>query len=278
MLSEKVTGSFHRMTLVPSFIAKVKNWPSVFAARAGWTDVPGIRLRDGLDWRFVDLRPGLAMFKEIYLERAYDAPFRLEPHGTVVDLGANVGWFTVTAARDLVPCGRVIAVEPNPEVVVVLRRNLASNKVSNVEVKEVAVSAQDGLCELWLSPTSQSASMCRLPSALRSITIKTMSLEKLLSEAGQIELLKLDIEGAEWPILFDSAPQVWKRVKRIAMEYHLDMAARGTLADLVQRIHQLGYTSVQAHPLSKNNGYLWAENESALPSGQSKAACKGEES
>src|SRR4051812_3959010 len=60
------------------------------------------------------------------------------PGATVIDVGANIGYNTVYAARRVTPAGRVIAIEPAQDNLAVLRRNLAINGLRQVEVKSVA--------------------------------------------------------------------------------------------------------------------------------------------
>jgi FkbM family methyltransferase len=251
--------SLRRMALFPSLVAKVRNWPRVIAARLGWTDLDAVRFRDGSDWKLLDLRPGLAILREIYFERAYDAPFRIDPAGTVVDVGANIGVFTVVAARKLVPRGQVIAIEPNPEAAAVLRQNLENNGIENVRVIEAAASTQDGQAQLYMGSTSLGASTCSNGNGYRSLYVRTVDLSKIINATHTVDLLKLDIEGAEWPILFDPGTNMWKKIMRIAMEYHLGAAVGKTPSDLAQHLIHLGFRCVRIRRISNTLGYLWAE-------------------
>jgi FkbM family methyltransferase len=66
------------------------------------------------------------------------------PGDCAIDLGANIGYFTLLLARRVGPAGRVIAFEPAPATRLRLRRNLQLNAVANVEVREEAISDHDG--------------------------------------------------------------------------------------------------------------------------------------
>ena len=74
----------------------------------------------------------------------------LAPGMTVLDVGANVGQFTLIAARRVGPTGRVHAFEPTPELVAHVFRNLELNGLDNVVVNEVAVSETAGHAVLHL--------------------------------------------------------------------------------------------------------------------------------
>jgi FkbM family methyltransferase len=252
-------NSSRRLVLVPSFVAKVENWPSIFAARLGWGKLPEIRFRDGVVWSLFDLRPGLVVFRDVYLNRVYDAPFRIDPTGTVVDLGANIGLFTLLASKTLVPRGQVIAVEPHPELAVILRSNLFRNRLSNVHLVEAAAYTEDGDAELHLASTSMGATICPRDYQLGTVVVRTIELGRIVAQAERIDLLKADIEGAEWPILFGSHPDLWKRISRLVIEFHLDSSNGRTVADLVTQLAYLGYGNVRIQELSDLLGYVWAE-------------------
>jgi FkbM family methyltransferase len=247
------------MALFPLLVAKVRNWPQVIAARLGWVELNAIRFRDGSDWKLFDLRPGLQVLRDIYLERSYDTPFRIDPTGTVLDVGANVGLFTIIAATKLVPRGQVIAIEPHPGVAAVLRQNLKTNGIHNVRLIEAAATTQDGQAQLHMGSTSLGASTCSNGNGYGSLNVRTVDVRKIVETTHTIDLLKLDIEGDEWAILFDSGTDMWKKIRRIAMEYHLDLAVGKTPSDLAQHVKQLGFGRVHIRPITKTLGYLWAE-------------------
>ena len=258
-ITEIARQSRQRLALLPEFVSEVKNWPQVLAARCGLRNLDAIEFRDGSHWRLYDLRPGLAVLREVYFERVYDAPFRLSDRGTVLDLGANVGLFTIVAAKKLVPYGRVIAVEPHPELAAILRQNLNQNGITNVQVLEAAASTSDGEISLHLTPHSLGASICSQDGSSASVTVRAVSLSQIVREAGEIDLLKADIEGAEWPILFESGAEAWNSIKRIAMEFHLDSADGRTLKDIETQLDTLGYRNIRFHRLPGAFGYVWAE-------------------
>jgi FkbM family methyltransferase len=251
--------SVRRLCLFPLFMGKVKNWPHILAARLGLAKMQAIEFREGSRWRVLDLRPGLAVLRDVYLERVYDAGFDIDPQGTVLDLGANIGMFTLLAARHLVPQGRVIAIEPNPQAAEVLRKNVLENGFSNVEVIEAAASVADGQAELHLASHSLGASVFVNGPVAETITVRTVDVSRIVTSLGEVELLKLDIEGSEWPIVFESSPQMWGRIKKIAMEFHLDSSRGKTQDDLASYFRERGYINIRVQHPPGPYGYLWAE-------------------
>jgi FkbM family methyltransferase len=258
-VSATVRRSFQRLLLFPFFLQKVRNWPRVLAARLGMGRIEAIEFRDGSRSCLLDLRAGLAVLRDVYLERVYDSKFHLDPEGTVLDLGANIGMFTILAAKSLVPRGRVVAVEANPYAAAVLRRNVIENGFSNVEVIEAAAAPMDGKVELHLAPHSLGATVFAGERGGESVMVAAIGVDTLIESLGPIELLKMDIEGSEWSIVFDSSPEMWVRIKRIAMEFHLDAAGSRTAADLVSYLTHVGYVNIRVHHPPGLYGYLWAE-------------------
>ena len=126
--------------------------------------------------------------------------------GDVVwDVGANIGFFTLIAARLAGPQGRVVSFEPMPANASALRANLASNQAHNVEVVELAVGDSEGVAELqvyddpgWakLDTTADTAYKSGRPvSSLVEVELTT--LDRQLDSHPPPALLKMDIEGGE---------------------------------------------------------------------------------
>ena len=144
-------------------------------------DVPGIgRLtitgRPATDpYIFGRLRQG-----EMFEPHILAALAAITPAGAcVIDVGANIGLFTLCAARLAGPGGRVLALEPEPGNVRLLRRNLARNGARGVRVRRAAASRTDGAAVLGLSELN--AGDHRLGSASRAggLTVRTLRLDGL---------------------------------------------------------------------------------------------------
>lgn len=259
-ISNYLGNASTRVLLLPSLIARVRNWRSVLSARLGLSTLDAIEFRNRTKLKIVDLRPGLEMLRDVYFERVYDRRFHLDDTGVVLDLGANIGVFSMVAATSLVPRGRVIAVEANPAVLSVLQENVAANRFENIQVVFGAAAAESGDVTLRLAPHSTGASIVGSADGL-SVTVPAISFSDLVTATESIELVKFDIEGAEWQILYDSDECAWSGIKRVAMEFHLDSGDGRTPEDLIARFKQLGYENVAAfQPPGRSplHGYLWA--------------------
>lgn len=128
--------------------------------------------------------------------------------GTVFyDVGANVGFFTVIAARLVGRSGRVYAFEPVPRNLELLRANVRANQFDTVDVVERAVADRDGFETLRTTKNPGGASLARgagrPPDVQAHVEVETVRLDGLV-ERGEIappDVVKIDVEGAELAVL-----------------------------------------------------------------------------
>ena len=130
--------------------------------------------------------------KEAVVDRMYErCGFKLEPGWTVVDLGAAIGEFAIFAAANSV--ARVLAFEPLPGSISLLRENLALNQIENVEVFELAVSDVAGTARLDTS--GKPLRMGTRSDIAQYVEVSAITLAEVLNLAGGgIDLLKIDAE------------------------------------------------------------------------------------
>lgn len=177
----------------------------------------------------------------------------LHSGNTFVDLGANEGYFSVIASRLVGPGGRVIAVEPQSRLQAVIHTNLGLNDCANVEVQHILLSGVDGEMDLMLTPeaspgaSSIYASHQKLRSILPKERVASRTLGSFLASAQMVgcDLMKVDIEGAEWDV-FMNAGEVLRSgiIRHMVIEIHNRvLEARGLSGgDLDRFIRGCGYT------------------------------------
>lgn len=130
---------------------------------------------------------------------------------TFVDIGANIGYYTLLAAQLVGPQGRVVAFEPCPSNLSILRRNIDFNRYRNITVVSNAVSNSSGIARLEVDPESSGTHRLSVPTASRnSISVETVSLDDYFAGSDtQIDFIKLDAEGAE-PLILAGMKQIIK--------------------------------------------------------------------
>jgi FkbM family methyltransferase len=116
-----------------------------------------------------------------------------------LDGGANIGVFTLVAASTVGPHGKVLACEPSPETVKLLRRNVELNNFDWVDLRQVALAERSGqMSFLSFEPGSGFSSFA--PAAKANATqhqVRVVTLDELTDGVSTLKLVKLDIEGAE---------------------------------------------------------------------------------
>ena len=125
----------------------------------------------------------------------------LQPGMTVVDVGANIGYFTLLSATKVGASGRIVAYEPTPRIAARLRENVELNRSAMVEVVEAAVSDRESTMTFYESPEDPEAN--NLYHGGSPVTVRAVKLDEDLSRRGveRVHLLKIDAEGAEVDVL-----------------------------------------------------------------------------
>ena len=139
---------------------------------------------------------------------------RLENDGVVIDLGAHIGIFSVMVNR------KVYAIEPNKENFGLLSENIKLNH-NNITPIKLAISDKNGKETLWNGVHSARNSLTRIETE-NSEVVNTMTLKHFFdkNKIKKCDLLKIDVEGAEYKILYSTPDSIFNKIKRIVMEIH----------------------------------------------------------
>jgi FkbM family methyltransferase len=192
-------GTLTRSGLVQGFLDSIERRAlEVERARPVWVDLGGF----GMFVRTGDPHIG----RPIALHRSYEphvsAQLRaaLREECVFVDVGANIGYFSLLAASLVGARGRVIALEPREDNVELLRRSAATNGFMQIDIQVCA--AAERSCELVFFASGAVNSNGRVaredePFADLLPRVHAVALDELLADVPRIDLIKLDIEGSE---------------------------------------------------------------------------------
>jgi FkbM family methyltransferase len=178
----------------------------------------------------------------------------LAPGMTVVDVGANVGYFTALASSLVGPEGRVLALEPNSENCRLILLTILANRADNVELLPIAAAAARGWNYFSAHVGSNGGFIGSTDEDLRDgrgTVVASFPLDDLIN--GPVHFMKLDVEGAEGLVmagaqrlLSDHRPIV---VSELSSEM-LERVSRVTVADYVRAFTERGYS---VHVLSPDS-------------------------
>jgi FkbM family methyltransferase len=204
-----------------------------------------------------DLRD--ANMREACFNTAYEAQETalmltiLRPGMRFVDAGANFGYFTLIGAWLVGGAGKVVSVEADPRMYAILAGNVRRNGLSQVTTLPLALSDAEG--KLTLAGFDESGANFGLsrmggPANGNAFEVPARPLEMILGDlgVGDVDLVKLDVEGAEDLVLQGMAGGLASgRYRRILLEAHPSyLAERGkTVADIVRMLAGAGYRAMR---------------------------------
>ena len=171
----------------------------------------------------------------------------VKPGAIVLDVGANIGYYTVMMSKLVGNKGKIFAFEPTKHFLETLRRNLAVHHVKNVEVLNFGLSNLDREMTIDIGPSSATLhSPLGFDKVISNETIRLFTLVDFVREHGitRIDFIKIDIDGHE-PLFFDGAWPV------------LDLMSPIMICE-VSHLHylQAGYTAWDFYATVKEHDYL----------------------
>jgi FkbM family methyltransferase len=178
----------------------------------------------------------------------------LRPGDVAVDVGANIGCHSLAFAEVVGPAGRVLAFEPEPRNVRLLRANAELNGLA-IEVHPVALSDAAGRLTLHLVPGNAGAHAIGPPAragdGTGTVEVEATTLDDALAALGgrKVRLLKMDVEGYEWRVVA-GARRVLRQHRPIVMtEFSPLLIARrgGDAAAYLDAFKELGYAPLVLH-------------------------------
>lgn len=172
----------------------------------------------------------------------------VQPGSTVIDVGANIGFFTRRFAQWVGPDGRVIALEPETQNFERLKRAVAKDGVvPRVETILAAAGETDGAIRLRVNPRHPGDHRIEQPDSTQGVNVAMVRLDDLLAARGwpPVSLVKIDVQGAEERVLLGAERTL--TTARPAWFVEVDDAhlrAMGSSAEaLVRRFTTHGYAA-----------------------------------
>ena len=159
---------------------------------------------------------------EVWKTKTYiDQDFNINKNDVVVDIGANIGAFSILAAKKASDV-RVFAYEPDKENYSLLLKNKHLNNSGNILTFDSAITGKKGHINLFISKFHNCAHSIYGVESKNSIKVKSITLSDIfrINNLKKINYLKIDAEGAECDILLNTPAEVIRRVDKIVLEYH----------------------------------------------------------
>ena len=181
----------------------------------------------------------------------------LSPGGAVVDVGANIGYFSLLAAKLVGNAGKVIAVEAHPRNFEILSAAVQHNGLEQVVAFNIGLSDENGSAQVIMADQNEfanrTASMVPQP-GLSGPTVPVRRFDDCISDwnIDVIDLLKLDVDGFETKVARGAAESLRSgRVKNVIVELndHWLSASGSSAQELTALLHAAGF-SIARHPIA----------------------------
>ncbi len=251
-----------------SLIKHVKNWPVYFLNKwKGEVPITNFHLRKH-DILLSVPKETLRVFKEFFMSDAYSIELLkkyLPANSVVVDIGANIGMFPIRLLLEQPDC-KFYSYEPFPNNFAILEKNIIQNSFTknriNVSNKAVLGKMQDNL-KIFFNKNSDYTDTSSIIRGFEnnndSITVPCTTLEEIYKNENlsYISLLKLDCEGSEYSILYDSPLSLIKNIPFIVVETHDLDDKKNNIHGVVEFLRTLGYTCKIKNVTDKIN-MIWA--------------------
>jgi len=182
----------------------------------------------------------------------------LAPGDTFVDVGANIGYYSLLASRLVGSSGKVVAIEASPKTFSELTHNLEINGVKNVRAVNLAASEYEGHVKVYRGHEHNTGLTTLLDGQGFELEceVHALPLSRILSleELNSARLIKIDVEGAEWSVVAGLGPpnSQGRPDLEILIEVNPDLLARQgkTPEALLRPFHDAGY-----HAYALENDY-----------------------
>lgn len=187
-------------------------------------------------------------FISIFLEDAYNLDSIKEPITSIIDIGGNLGFFSL-AARNKFPNARIHLYEPNPHLNIYLTNNIKDLEITYY--KEALGGNYNNISLDFNGDSNQTRSNFDTKGGIEQIPL-FKAIDRM---EGVIDFAKIDCEGGEWEMMKDLEP--WKKIKWLAMEYHLWNG--NSFVEINEKFSQIGFRIIKHSPMD-GYGHIWAKN------------------
>jgi FkbM family methyltransferase len=220
----------------------IQNWPVYFTRKFKKGFQPLRFVTKGNKLKFIVPSKALYLvFKEIFVTDFYAIDklvAALPPNPVVIDIGANAGYFDIMLFSQIKE-GTVYAYEPIPSNYDLFKKNISLNPAlqNNIHLFNKAVTGipQDHI-ELFMESAADNSVIASVYADFdtqnhHTLKVPAISLAQIINEntLPHIDLIKVDCEGSEYPIIYETPDDVWNIINMMTIEVHnLDKEKRNT--------------------------------------------------
>lgn len=182
------------------------------------------------------------------LEHKFMLEEYLRPGMTVLDIGANIGYYALMELSIIGEKGTLIAVEPSPSNIQLLRRNIKLNGYENVEVHQAAISDKSGFKKFFMSEMSNlntfhDTGTGSLHLSGETVDVATKTVGEIL-QGRELDLMRMDVEGHEVEVINGLLPLIENGEVHPAIIFETHLSRYNENHDIeepLRRLFAMGY-------------------------------------
>jgi len=258
-----MSKSKNKLNRYSNLIKYINNWPFYL-----WKKITGFGDYFEFDvknfGKIKVLKNTLGPFREnfldgIYLSKLPEKCFE-KSDLTVIDVGANIGFFSLHFLSRF-PGAKIFAFEPHPYCFMVLKQYTEEYPGLDLNIFQKAVGGSNSKITLNTSKLDGFATMSSIyenENKGQKFETESITLERFLknNKIDFIDLLKLDCEGSEYPIIYGLSEEVTKKIGAFAIETHQSERENENTLQLAAHLKSKGF-EVKCMD-EKKTGYIWA--------------------
>ncbi len=241
----------NKLRTARDIVAKIENWPDAFGLRI-FQKRPGLhllRFRDGMN---IVVRGGNRewdVVHELFFAKSYHQCLewlKTRSNPKVIDLGGNIGLFSLLTARAHATA-TIDSFEPGPPNARLFEVNMLLNDQQGARVR-LQRAAVGGVTEraTWCFDEANPGGSSLFGTGTHTFEVDILGFADLIARYPDgVDLVKIDIEGAEYGILEQTPRATWDRIKAIALELHDDPAGKVSREVFLERMKSFGFAIEQ---------------------------------
>lgn len=236
----------NKVKTATEIVSRIENWPTAFDMRMN-REKPGLRLlrfRDGLNIVCRGATRDWDVIHELFFAGSYDRAMSYlrsqSGSPTVLDLGGNIGLFSLLAARSH-PQAEIFAFEPGPPNFRLFEMNRLANASlgERIHLSKEAVAGEAREVE-WFFDEANPGGSGLFATQGRKFAVQMRTFAEAVPP-GAVALAKIDIEGAEFDLLEKTPADVWQRIGALSLELHDDPRGRTSQPAFLDRMKSFGF-------------------------------------
>ena len=255
-----VSDFFSKVRILVRSWKILKNWylyPLVYF-KLTKKDYVIFETRSGLKIKIRVNSTDLMALTHVWMIQEYsDDDFPISNDDVIIDVGAHIGLFALFASQ-FCKNGKIFCYEPIKENYKILIENIEMNQIQNIFPNNLAVTKETSRVKIFLNDDQSGHSM--FIQNKNFVEVDSKSLSDIFIDNGikECDFLKLDCEGAEYEIVESISSDLFTKINKTAIEYHMVDTKPELLKQLINKLKQFSF-SVHTRPLFVDIGFLFAK-------------------